>query len=206
MSDILRFFHAEQTALRAEVEAAIAAIALAHLISGLPQIDVHFTTADRFGGYMPESDERPRSISVSELGLTPRLTTAHEFGHFVDDAIGGFETYASQEPTSSVFQVIAVAERTRAIQYLREYEQLTRGTFSLERAQVMNRLESVEIWARVYAQYIALRSRDAQLLTEVQTRRDIENGVLKNEQWEWEDFAPIASAIDALMQHLGWRP
>ena len=169
MSDILRFFHAEQTALRAEVEAAIAAVTFVHSVSELPQIDVHFTAADRFGGYTPESEEHLRSIGVSELGLTPRLTTVHEFGHFLDDAIGRFETYASQEPTSLVFQVITVAERTRAIQYLREYEQLTRRTFSLERAQVVNRLEPVEIWARAYAQYITLRSGDAQLLAEVQT-------------------------------------
>ena len=128
----------------------------------------------------------------------------HEFGHFVDDAIGGFEVYASQEPDSPVADVIVEAERTHAIHALREYEQQSQGTFSVERAQVTYRLQKVEIWARAYAQYIALRSGDTQLLVDVQKRRDIEIGVLQNEQWEWNDFDRIASAIDALLKELGW--
>ena len=112
--------------------------------------------------------------------------------------------YSSQEPDSPVSRVIAEAERTRAIRALQEYEQQTHGTFSVERAQVTSRLQEVEIWACAYAQYIALRSGDTQLLLDVQKRRDIEIGVLQNEQWEWNDFGLIASAIDALLENLGW--
>lgn len=205
MSDILRFPDVVSISLRTEIEAAIAAVASVHRLSDLPQINVYIAAEDRFGGYTPASEERPRSIGVSGFGLTPRLTTVHEFGHFVDDAIGGFETYFSQEPASLLSQVIAVAEGTQTIQAMRKYEQRTQGAFSLERAQVMNRLEEVEVWARAYAQYIAYLSGDTRLLAEVQTRRDVEIGVLKNEQWEQEDFTPVSLAIDALMRRLGWQ-
>ena len=128
----------------------------------------------------------------------------HEFGHFVDDAIGGFEVYSSQEPGSPVSRIIAEAEHTQAIRVLREYEQQTRAMFSIERAQVTSRLQEVEIWARAYAQYIALRSGDMRLLLDVQMRRELEIGVLQHEQWEWNDFDPIAAAMDALLEELGW--
>lgn len=204
LSDVLRLPKSDWAGLRAEAQAAVEAITSVHRISHLPSIDVLFTASDRYGGYTPATEERDRSLELSVIALTPRLTVVHEFGHFVDDAIGGFEVYSSQELNSLVSRVIADAERTQAIRALRVYEQQTKGTFSAERAQVIYRLQEVEIWARAYAQYIAIRSGDTQLLVEVQKRRDIDIGVLQNEQWEWNDFDLIASAIDALMQILGW--
>ncbi len=204
MSDVLRLPQTDWAGLQIEAQAAIEAIVAVHRVAHLPSIDVYFTASDRYGGYTPTTEEHTRRLELSVVALTPRLTLVHEFGHFLDDAIGGFEVYSSQELGSPVSAVIAAAEYTRAIRTLREYERQTHGTFSVERAQVISRLQEVEIWARAYAQYIALRSGDTQLLLDVQKRRDIEIGVLQNEQWKWDDFDVIAAAIDILLENLGW--
>lgn len=67
-----------------------------------------------------------------------------------------------------------------------------------------------ELWARAYHQWVAERSRDPLM------RERIENTLAGrkhplasevgygHEQWTWEEFGPIADAIDDLMRSLGW--
>jgi hypothetical protein len=67
-----------------------------------------------------------------------------------------------------------------------------------------------ELWARAYHQWVADRSKSDWM------RERIDDGLLKrkhpdantvgygHEQWTWEEFGPIADAIDDLMRSLGW--
>lgn len=72
-------------------------------------------------------------------------------------------------------------------------------------------LQTHEVFARSYAQYIAVRSADPIGLAELRKLqgqgRPGSQGIFPAypRQWEDEDFAPIADAFDRLFDSLGWR-
>jgi hypothetical protein len=188
-----------------EVIAAMEQIDVVLQLPDLPKIPVTFTEDERYGGYRPETEEQQRGIELSFNAPTIRLTTMHEVGHFLDDALGGFEVYSSWDTESHAGRVVAVAKQSRAVQELQSYIEQTTGQFSIERAIALNRLEPVEIWARCFAQYIALRSGDSRLRQDIQIRREIETGILQNEQWEWNDFESISLILDGTFYALNWQ-
>jgi hypothetical protein len=66
-------------------------------------------------------------------------------------------------------------------------------------------LRPEELFARSYAQFVAVSSRDIRLLAQVgrlQNRRGNEIGY--NVQWEDDDFEPLAQALETLFWRLGW--
>jgi hypothetical protein len=67
-------------------------------------------------------------------------------------------------------------------------------------------LQPPEIWARVYAQYIALRAGNDEMMLDVQFARMLEDEpVMRNAQWSELDFEPVADTVDTAFQILGWR-
>ena len=67
-------------------------------------------------------------------------------------------------------------------------------------------LQTHEIWARSYAQYIAVRSGDKLMLEQLKTMQAVKQhaSVYYASQWDDDDFEPIAKAIDELFEELGW--
>ncbi len=65
-------------------------------------------------------------------------------------------------------------------------------------------LSPEELFARAYAQYIASRSEDPEMLEELDRRREEHEGGYP-QQWPDAEFAPIAGAFDAMFGGLGWR-
>ncbi len=57
------------------------------------------------------------------------------------------------------------------------------------------------MWARSYAQYIAVKSKNATMLEELKVYQT-SNEILT--QWEDNDFVEIVRAIDELYKVLGW--
>jgi hypothetical protein len=73
-------------------------------------------------------------------------------------------------------------------------------------AYVTFMLRAQEMWARSYAQYIATRSGDPILRAQLFLERERLAGMpYYPEQWDDDDFAPIAEAIDELLNAKGWR-
>lgn len=72
-------------------------------------------------------------------------------------------------------------------------------------------LQTHEVFARSYAQYIAVRSKDAVGLKELAKLQALgkpgSQGIFPAypRQWEDDDFEPIAKAFDRLFDSLGWR-
>jgi hypothetical protein len=99
------------------------------------------------------------------------------------------------------------ADRTDAIRELRDMR--SSGTaFPLHSylGQVDYWLQPPEIWARVYAQYIALRAGNDEMMLDVQFARMLEDEpVMRNAQWSELDFEPVADTVDTAFQILGWR-
>lgn len=67
-------------------------------------------------------------------------------------------------------------------------------------------LRTNELWARSYAQYIAVRSGDAAMLAELRKEQAEQRAaaVPITAQWQDDDFEPIARAFDAIFTQLGW--
>ena len=63
-----------------------------------------------------------------------------------------------------------------------------------------------EVWARAYAQWLALRSQNSDLLKGIADARRLGAAdPYAGRQWEDADFEPIAKEIDAIFKKLGWR-
>lgn len=166
------------------------------------------------------------SIEVMARGLHKETTLAHEVGHFLDhqgiDGVGYASKIALEGKTTSSLDGwwLAVA-RSQAYKTLLDKQQspdkyvvtvsqtsviegVTREYTSVpDRAFLSYLLGPEELWARSYAQYIAVKSGDATMLTQI--ARDRESKLYAESQWEAGDFVPIEQAIDALFAALGWR-
>jgi hypothetical protein len=63
-----------------------------------------------------------------------------------------------------------------------------------------------ELWARSYAQYVAIRSGSRTLTSSLNSLRKHEPGrVYYPLQWEDADFDGIDEAIEELFRRIGWR-
>lgn len=177
-----------------------------HDVSGLPQMPIVYTNDPlRFGGYMPERAEYQRQFALSRSGPYPELTLTHEIGHLLDHALGDFLVYLSSEPASMFSEVRQAMENSRAISSLRASIQFSPGLLQTHRFQILYWLAPQEQWARAYAQFIAVRSQDSVLLQNIEKARLLDGpDVFHNVQWDEDDFAPIALAIEAMFRKSGW--
>jgi hypothetical protein len=196
---------ANQQALAWEIQRTADLMSALFVAPHLPVIAVVFTEAGRRGGYHPQTESIARHISMSRLGASPRLTFAHEFGHYLDDALGGFETYYSHLEGPLISGVMRAIERTDAVMWLRASELATRGRLTLARHETLRLLDSTELWARAYAQYVALRSGDSVLVKEIgQRRNDADEPFAAQEYWTDEDFTSVGVEIDGMLRGLEW--
>ena len=157
---------------------------------------------------MPEREDSRRSFDLSRLGPFAELTLTHEIGHFLDHALGNFSVYLSCEPDSMFSGVRQALESTRAITQMRVALQQDSALTLMEHYQLQYWLDEREQWARAYAQYIAVKSGDAQLLQDLETSRNLgaqhKPDVFRCIQWDADDFAPVAVAVERMFQELGW--
>lgn len=141
---------------------------------------------------------------MSSEGPTPRLTFLHEVGHLLDDFAGGFAGFASQNEHSVLAPVLQDLRRTDACARLQTVARDPATRFR-ERAYVSGYLLSdVELWARAYAQYIVERGGNDALRGEINVLRN-EPGYEQHRHWLSDYFAPVADALDAALQRLGWK-
>lgn len=126
-------------------------------------------------------------IRVKNLPMALR-TAVHEIGHAVDwqfDEMLSKSTDRSNRATGDFFawrkavRQSGVVERIRSTSYLspKDKRYLT---------------QSSELWARSYEQWIALRSKDANLFMLVDAM------TIQGQYWKWDEFAPIADAMDEI--------
>ena len=168
-----------------------------------------FTYADvqPFGRYVP-ADGVMGYIELSLYGPHLHLTFAHEVGHWLDQAFIQYTGYASATASSDLQRVMIAIEESHACQTLQQLMMVSGSTRTEQVARQRARYwsSSEELWARAYAQYVALRSADARLLAQVRLARQLEtHAAAAYVQWEDSDFAPIAREIDNAMEYVGWR-
>jgi hypothetical protein len=193
-------------AFKAKVQAGLDAIDKVHDDGVLPLIDVKSSRmTEALGFYTPSSP----GINVQAAGPWPALTAVHEIGHFLDHkAIGGSRTLTTtQSPIPGPLgAVIDTAARSDLFAKLDAFD--LAALAPSQRKPIVGHIRYLksapEVWARAYAQWVALRSGSPLLAEEMAVALDSgrRSGLVR--QWEADDFEPIAQRIDDLMRDLGW--
>lgn len=163
-------------------------------------------------------------------GAHPRLTMAHETGHYLDQqylspAMGRHNIisgYASDTEITSNPQMMEwnqAVKQSRAYLKLKDMRKQARQSSSYtytrpDGSTATTRLNAQyldyattnrELFARSYAQYIGTRSQDPTMLAELDHIRDPATNVYHGTQWADDDFEPIANAFDAIFEANGGR-
>lgn len=162
----------------------------------------------------------PVFIRLEPGSTRPEVTTAHEWGHFIDQQFFGMgmnwgSTVADLNPAQHVLGPIMEAlDQTPEIQQIRSHigHDLTLNvTVNGERKEInlldyedyhLYLLRPHEQFARAYAQWIALRSLNRPMMEQI----DSEAGgtLMSPTQWTRGNFAPVAQAFDAVFERMGW--
>lgn len=156
-----------------------------------------------------------------------RATVAHEVGHYFDwgdfdTPVGVFGTGVGRYQGGWVLSEVSegFAPVMEAIQATPEYNSLrnaldalftgdtplTTGMSVGERARMVKvfeyLLDPAELWARSYAQFVALESTDAAMLAAVR-KSTISRGASVPVQWEATTFGPVQDAIRGMFRAQG---
>ena len=186
-----------------------------HGDGNLPVIPVIETGTSSAGGFLASArDGRSLRIEIGLRGLHPHMTLIHELGHFLDyETLGRPREFASA--AGHIALLMEAIGRSETIRRLtarigRKYAVIpdVRGRSRREPVQqgtVRRLLLPEERFARAYAQYIVTRSRDPILQAQLHRKRAnrLTQGVYY-EQWDDDDFVPIAREFDALLRQKGW--
>lgn len=197
---------------------AIAAIDAVHTDGSLPVIPLgRDNDRQREGAMMTDTrTDKVVKILVSKSASHPELTTVHETGHFLDKAgIGPSGPWASvTDPQLNGWRKAIV--ESSAIRHLAALRDMASATITLangiesripvNKAFVDYLLQPWEVWARSYAQFIAVKSRNPELMEQLKQRVDEPFAQAYTMHWRDDDFAPIAEAMELLFQQLGWMP
>ncbi|MCC7229263.1 MAG: hypothetical protein IT203_02650 [Fimbriimonadaceae bacterium] len=196
--------------MSAAVNDAVAAIDSVHIDGSLPVVYVHgiINTPD-LGGYI---DTANLEIAINHFGSSPRGTMVHELGHLID--LYGFGTpkkFSSAKsrllkPWRDEIKKSKSLRRINAIACGRtvevDGESIIPGEDLIQHAKYLQTWE--ELWARSYFQFIAKRSGQAELSTELAKLLKEDYQKLFLAQFDDEDFEGIEKAIESLFVDLGW--
>lgn len=149
---------------------------------------------------------RRLEILIADNARNPKATMLHETGHLLDlMGIGTSRVYASAfDPRLAGWRLSVLQSRA-----YRDWKTMATSSSDPHLRDYVNdyHLKVSELWARSYAQYVAMRSGDVFTLQALITNVDpLPGGQVLHYQWSAADFDQIASAFDDLMLQLGWIP
>ena len=187
------------------------AIDAVHNVSNLPIIPIRVTSKLKqnvAGEFRSTNSGVPYDIRISSTASTPRMTVAHEIGHFID--LSGIKRkgfFAESKINGALSEWWQAVENSNAY---KEWLNIERNgglvdingnlTQSVDAKFVQYSRSPSELWARSYAQFIATESSNGAMKAElaVKLTNDFPN------QWEETDFSPIGKAIYNLLKGMGW--
>jgi len=192
----------------------LGAIDAVHGDGRLPMIPVRTTPArtNYYGAFWHTRAGDPLRIDITAGGNHQELTMAHEIGHFLDHSGTpgkGFNSirHADFEDWRRAVDNSAEVAHLRAILSGGGSAEVPGGRIPVPTAYVDYLLTYEEIWARSYAQYIARKSGNKQMLDQLDMirRQDSDAKLSLPRQWSEESFVNISREIDKLMVKLGWQ-
>ena len=133
------------------------------------------------GEYRKATAVRLARIYVSPDTGTPLLTSLHELGHHVDLHLDPMDVSA----------VVKAAEASSSARWIQDYIHKNKEYY----------LSPDEMFARAYAQYVALKSGDPEVLNELHS---VLGGTNSWHYWSTSDWIPIENAINDALKRRTW--
>lgn len=196
----------------AELTSGLEAISRVHRTGALPRIPLQDKglRGSTMGAYA-YNGLGPVRIIVNPKAPTPRITLAHEVGHFLDNTVLNKSTdrrafgSVNNPDMKPLMEAIRGTENYKTLQNVHN----SRGVFTAADGRVVQYPSSAtrylmsdeELFARAYAQFIAEESGDRGLLDEL--GMELASPLIPT-QWTREDFAPVRRAFQALFRKAGW--
>ena len=136
------------------------------------------------GEYQLSAPGRPARFALGADDEQTPLSALHELGHYVDEyLIGSRGEYASEVGDPVLAGWAGAVERSDHSDDLRSRARSPRTEYLRSKR---------ELFARAYAQWVALRTGDDGLRALVDAR------IAAGDHWGWYDFGEIATAMDTL--------
>jgi hypothetical protein len=152
-------------------------------------------------------------IEIKKSAPSPELTFAHEMGHYLDfqalGAKGSFETEVSNSSAKALINKLNETARIKEIQKTLKDGILVKDgkQYPISAAikkHLLYMLEPKEMFARSYAQFIAVKSGNKKMMKQLAARQLLDKGMNIGYQWEDEDFKEIIAAFEELFLKQGW--
>lgn len=139
------------------------------------------------------------TLRINPSAIAKGLTTAHEFGHYLDfQDFGNAQTLASLSSVSNEWLALRYAtDQTPEVKTLRAFLADKSNTKDL-RDHVEYLLGREELFARAYAQWIARKTDRRGLKSDLEKMRKLP-GPDGSRQWADGNFDDISDALDALL-------
>lgn len=167
----------------------------------LPVIPIREVNGGGYHGWYAHGQGN-RHIALWRGSNHKEMTAAHEIGHFIDH-LGLPGRGMSSVNSKALDDWRNAVAGTENIQRL--HAQLLDAPGADARRYLSYLLETEEIWARSYAQYIASKSGSATMRAQLNGIRAQHGATIDiQSQWADDDFAPVEQAIDRLFTSLGW--
>lgn len=152
-------------------------------------------------------------IQIRENTPHVEMTTIHEIGHYLDHSGIGVRKVMSSTSDPMMDDWRKAVEASTAYQKLKSV--YDRGYIEVERFGIKEKVSSPkvrshfsyllsdeELWARSYAQYIAVKTKNPTLLKQLEQMRS--DPIEGESQWSDAEFSAIEIEIDNLFTKLGW--
>jgi SPP1 gp7 family putative phage head morphogenesis protein len=152
------------------------------------------------GGVQGTFAAKTMTLRVNPNALGKGLTTAHEFGHYLDwQDFGSAQRMASATSTEPEWVALRAAiDRTPEVKGLRAVAADTRSSAEI-RAHADYLASREELFARAYAQWVARKTGRGDLAQDLKTMRRLD-GINALRQWSDDNFDDIADAFDVLFE------
>ena len=187
----LESYQEEAPAVAARLERTLQAIDQVHSDGDLPPIPV--LPMSRDGDAVAFDGEL---IGVDPADSTPELSLAHEVGHQLGWLLRG--------EGADMADLLAVMNDTKQSRRLRDVAEDAGQTDLLALLDEIDDIDDREKFARAYAQYIAWRSGDETLLSQIDAALADDLYIASLRQWPYAEFLPIALQFDMLFERVGW--
>lgn len=165
---------------------------------------------DEPAAYEPETrDNSARGILLNPRNPATPAEFIHEGGHFFDHQVFGVRGQYASESHPDLEEWRQAVQNSALVQHLRHLSEQETVEWSgriraVRHDQVEYLLKGRELFARAYTQYIAMQNGGLSIREELGSRVHQEtHPLLYPEQWDAEDFEPIARAIEALLLKRG---